>query len=133
MTFWLQLAVALMVFFHGVIYVAVGSTLPGPITAWKGESWLLGGLVGSDRLTALAIALHVTAGVMLIGAAVAIGFAPALPGWWRVLAAIGGVVGVAAFGVFWDGQIAELFEEGVGGAVISLVLVTAAVALPVTP
>jgi hypothetical protein len=50
-----------------------------------------------------------------------------LPGWWRPLAITGAAIGLVAFAVFWDGQTPLLFEEGVIGAVVSLVLLIGAI------
>jgi fluoride ion exporter CrcB/FEX len=75
------------------------------------------------------VSLHVTAGIVLLACAVAIALAPSLPGWWRPLAITGAALGLVAFSVFWDGQTRLLFEEGVIGAVVSLVLLIGAIAL----
>jgi hypothetical protein len=111
MTPWLRYLIAFVVFCHGFIYVRIGSVLPGPIQGWRGS-------------------LHVTAGVAVLACALAIGFAPSLAGWWRPLAIAGGTIGVAAFAVFWDGQTRLLFEEGVVGAVLSAILLAAAMFVP---
>ena len=130
MTLWMRLLVAFVIFCHGFIYIRVGSMLPGPIKEWRGSSWLLGSVVTGDRLTLLVIGLHVIAGTATIAGALAIGFAPSVPGWWRPLAIIGGALGVTAFAVFWDGQIQLLFEEGGIGALVSLVLLGTAILSP---
>jgi hypothetical protein len=82
------------------------------------------------RLAGLAVALHVIAGIAIVASALAIGFAPSVPGWWRPLAIIGSVLGIGAFAVFWDGQTELLFEEGVVGTVLSMIFLAIAVALP---
>lgn len=126
---WLRYLIAFVVFAHGFVYVRIGSVLPGPITAWRGRSWLLSDAVTGDQLRRVVISLHVTAGIALLACAVAIALAPSLPGWWRPLAITGAAIGVVAFTVFWDGQTRLLFEEGVTGAVVSLVLLIGAIAL----
>ena len=82
------------------------------------------------RLTTLVIGLHVIAGIAAIGCALAIGFAPSVPGWWRPLAIASAALGAAAFAVFWDGQSRLLFEEGGIGAVVSVILFTTAILFP---
>jgi len=126
---WLRYLIAFVVFAHGFVYVRIGSVLPGSITAWRGRSWLLSDTVTGDQLRRVVISLHVAAGIALLACAVAIALAPSLPGWWRPLAITGAAIGVVAFTVFWDGQTRLLFEEGVIGAVVSLVLLIGAIAL----
>jgi hypothetical protein len=127
---WLQYLIAFIVFCHGFVYVRVGGTLPAPIPAWKGSSWLLGDVVTGGRLTALVIALHVIAGVAIIASSAAIVFGAWIPGWWRPLAIGGAAVGLAAFAVFWDGQTQQLFEEGAIGAGVSAALLLGATLFP---
>jgi hypothetical protein len=104
--------------------------LPGPIKEWQGTSWLLGGTVTGEQLRTLVVSLHVTAGMTILASAVAIAFAPSLPGWWRPLAIAGAAIGLVAFAVFWDGQTRLLFEEGVIGAIVSLLLLIGALVFP---
>lgn len=127
---WVRYLIAFVVFCHGFIYIRIGSVLPGPVKAWKGSSWLLGSAVTGGPLTALVIGLHVIAGIATIGCALAIGFAPSVPQWWRPLAITGAAVGIAAFAVFWDGQPQLLFEEGAIGAVVSVILLATAMTFP---
>jgi hypothetical protein len=127
---WLRYTIAFVVFCHGFIYVRIGAVLPGPITQWRGRSWLLGGLVAGDRLRLLAVALHVVAGVLTIACSVAIAFAASLAGWWPPSAIAGAIVGLLAFAVFFDGQWRLFAEEGGIGAVVSLLLLIAALAFP---
>ena len=68
---WMHYVIAFVVFCHGLIYVGIGSVLPGPIPAWKGTSWLLGGALTGEPLRLLVVALHVTAGVAILAASVA--------------------------------------------------------------
>jgi fluoride ion exporter CrcB/FEX len=126
---WLRYLIAFVVFAHGFVYVRIGSVLPGPIKAWRGRSWLLSDTVTGDQLRRVVVSLHVAAGIALLACAVAIALAPSLPGWWRPLAITGAAIGLVAFSVFWDGQTRLLFEEGVIGAVVSLVLLIGAIAL----
>jgi hypothetical protein len=102
--------------------------LPGPITARRGTSWVLGDRFTGDQLTRLVVSLHVAGGIAILASAVAIAFAPSVPGWWRPLAITGAVIGLVAFAVFWDGQTHLLFEEGAIGAVVSLLLLVGTIA-----
>ncbi len=127
---WLRYLIAFIIFCHGFIYVRIGAVLPGPIKGWKGRSWLLGRFVTDTRLRMLVVGLHVSAGVATLACALAIAFAPVLPGWWRPLAIVGASFGIAGFAVFWDGQARLLFEEGAIGAVVSLLLLGVATTVP---
>jgi hypothetical protein len=129
MTLWVRVLIA-FVFCHGIIYIRIGSVLPGPIKEWRGSSWLLGSTLTGDRLTTLVVGLHVMAGIATIACSLAIGFAPSVPGWWRPLAITGAALGVAAFAVFWDGQTQLLFHEGAIGAVVSVILRATAMMFP---
>jgi hypothetical protein len=129
MTLWVRVLIA-FVFCHGIIYIRIGSVLPGPIKEWRGSSWLLGSTLTGDRLTTLVVGLHVMAGIATIACSLAIGFAPSVPGWWRPLAITGAALGVAAFAVFWDGQTQLLFQEGAIGAVVSVILRATAMMFP---
>jgi hypothetical protein len=54
----------------------------------------------------------------------------ASPGWWRPLAITGAALGIVAFTAFWDGQTGLLLDEGGLGALISLIILAAAIAFP---
>ena len=97
---------------------------------WGSRSWLLGGALTGDRLWALLVALHVSAGMLILASAAAMAFAAWVPGWWRPLAIAGGALGLAAFAVFWDGQIQRMVEQGAIGAALSLLLLGGAIAFP---
>ena len=129
---WIHCVFAFVVFCHGLIYVGIGSLLPGPIPAWKGTSWLLGGALTGEPLRLLVVALHVTAGVAILAAAAAMMLGASLAGWWRPFAMGGALVGLAAFAVFWDGQVTLLIEEGAIGALVSLTVFAVAVVFPLT-
>jgi hypothetical protein len=127
---WLQYLIAFLVFCHGFVYVRIGAVLPDPIAQWRGRSWLLHRSLATGQLAALSVALHVAAGLAILACSVAIAFSPAYPSLWRLLAIGGGTVGLAAFAIFWDGQARLLVQEGAIGAVISAVLLIAAIAVP---
>ena len=80
---WAQYVIAFMIFWHGVVYVRIGSMLPAPVTGWKGSSWLFGDGISNPQLTTLVVSLHVIAGIATLACAVAIGVPSLLPGWWR--------------------------------------------------
>lgn len=128
MTPWLRYLIAFVVGCHGFTYIPFGLFVPGTLKEWRGSSWLLDSALTSDRLKAFVLALHVMAGIATLACAVAIGFAPSIPGWWRPLAIVGAAVGIAGFAVFWDGQTQLLAQEGAIGAVISLILLVSAIA-----
>jgi hypothetical protein len=128
MAAWLRYLIALIVFAHGLVYVRIGSVLPGPITGWRGTSWLLGDTVTGDQLRRLVVSLHVAAGAAMLACAAAIVFVPSLPDWWRPLAIMAAALGLVAFVVFWDGQTPLLFEEGLIGAIVSILLLVGAIA-----
>jgi hypothetical protein len=126
---WLRYLIAFVIACHGFIYIPI-LFVPDTFREWQGRSWLLGGALTGDSLRTLARVLHVGAGVAVLACALAIAFAPALPGWWRPLAIGGGALGLVAFAVFWDGQTGRLVEEGAIGAAISLVLIAGAIVFP---
>jgi hypothetical protein len=66
----------------------------------------------------------------IVARALAIGFAPPVPGWWRPLAITGSVLGIGAFAVFGDGQTELLFEEGAAGTVLSMIFLAIMLAFP---
>src|SRR4051812_34337026 len=127
---WMHYAVGAVVFCHGFVYVRIGSMLPGAIKGWKGSSWLLGDTLGAGQLTTLIVSLHVIAGIATLACALAIAWPSLLPGWWRPLMMAAGVLGLASFAVFWDGQRGLALEEGAIGAAISVVLLIVAAVLP---
>lgn len=129
MALWLRYLIALVVGGHGFILIGPASPFR-TFKEWRGSSWLLGSVVSGDQLKALVVALHLIAGIATLGCAVAVAFAPSLPGWWRPLAMGGAAVGITAFAAFWDGQTQLLFQEGAVGAVISLMLLVGAIAFP---
>ena len=93
---WLRFVIAFVVGCHASIYIPLGVVLPKH-KEWHASSSLLGGAITGDRLSALVLVLHATAGVVLLGCAVAIAFAPWVPRWWRPLAIVGAGLGLAAF------------------------------------
>ena len=108
----------------------IGSVLPAPVRGWNGTSWLLGRALAGNRLNATVVGLHVSAGIATLACALAIGLEPWVPGWWRPLALAGGLIGIAGFAVFWDGQTKLLFDEGAVGAALSAILLAVALLAP---
>ena len=127
---WAQHVIAFLIFCHGFVYVRIGSMLPAPVKGWRGSSWLLGEGISNPQLTTLVVVLHMIAGIAMLACAVAIGVPSLLPGWWRALAITGAMLGLVAFAVFWDGQTGLLFDEGALGALISLIILVAAITFP---
>lgn len=125
---WLRYLIALVVGAHGFVYLRVEQFVPSQLRDWQG-SLLLGGVIGSDGVKRLLAALDIGAGVTVIGCALAIAAAPRAPGWWRPLAIAGGLLGLAAFAAFVDGQVGLLVEEGGIGAAVSFALLASAIAL----
>ena len=126
-----RLALAFVIFCHAFIYVRIGSMLPGAVAGWRGRSWLLGGTVTGAPLATLILAMHVVAGMLLLGCATAVAFAPSVPGgWWPTLPIAGAALGIAAFAVFWDGRSGAFVEEGGVGALVSGLLLSAALLFP---
>jgi hypothetical protein len=123
---WLRYLIAVVVTVHGFVYLGPGSPVRA-FDGWRGNSWLLDGALADGALRSLAAGLHVVAGIVTLACAAAIAFAPVAPAWWRPLAILAGVAGLAAFGVYWDGQAGYLFHQGVVGAVISLALLLSAI------
>lgn len=132
MSLWLRLLIACLVFGHGLVYARVGSMLPDAVNGWNGRSWMLGGSIVGERMTTIIIGLHLLAGLLLMASALAIVLSPLVADWWRPLAIMGSLAGIAAFALFWDGQVALLVEEGGPGALISAVILVVAWALPQT-
>jgi hypothetical protein len=126
---WIQYSIAFVVACHGFIYIPL-LFVPDMLKGWRGRSWLLGSAITGDRLKVLAAALHVSAGVLILASALAIAFAPLVPGWWAPLAIAGSALGMAGFAVFWDGQTGRVVEEGGIGAALSVILLASAVAFP---
>ena len=126
---WLRYLIAFVVVCHGSIYIPL-LFVPDMLKGWRGRSWLLGSPLTGDRLKALVVVLHVSAGIVILASGAAMGFATWAPGWWRPLAIVGGAVGLAGFALFWDGQAQRVVEEGGIGAAISLILLVSAIALP---
>lgn len=127
---WLRYLIAALVVGHGFIYVNFSlGRLPDALKGWRGTSWLLGDIVTGERLKTLAFTLHAVAGIGIMAAGIAMAFAPTVPRLWRPLTIVGSVLGVLAFAAFWDGQ-SRLVQQGIIGAVLSLLLLLSAIALP---
>ncbi|MDG6905700.1 MAG: hypothetical protein JRN20_07950 [Nitrososphaerota archaeon] len=110
--------------FHGLVYLISPFWLK--FQEWKGISLLLGRTLSSQSLKMLSAGLWVVAGIAFLGAALTIGLAPLIPGWWRSIAIVGGLVGALSFAVFWDGQLGQFTDQGGIGMIISLVIVVGA-------
>ena len=128
----MQYLISLIVFFHGVVYVAFPFLSRGTAVfrEWKGSSVLLGGTITRETLKQIVSGLWVIAGLGLMGAGLTMALSSWAPGLWRPLAIGGALFGIASFGVFWDGQARQLANQGAIGMVISLVILAGAAAFP---
>lgn len=129
MTTWFRYLVAVGIAFHGFTYIPFGFLVPKAIKDWRG-SRLVGSHLSRDRVLSLIAALHVSAGIAILLCAVAIAVGPGAPGWWRIPAMAGALLGIVGFAVFLDGQSKLVVQEGAIGAGISLALLAFAIALP---
>jgi len=127
MVTWLRYLIAIVVAFHGFIYIPYGLAAISKIKEWKGSSWILGNIISGERLMSIVKPLHLITGIVTISCAIAIGFASDL---WRPLAIAAGIFGIAAFASFWDGQEQQVVPEGGIGAFISLFLILSVVVFP---
>lgn len=127
---WLRFLIAFVVLCHGIAYLPYGFFPDQVVNQWKGSSRLLGSFLTPARVRAAVPVLFVTAGAAMIAVAAAIALAPLIPGWWWPLAIVGSVAGLVGFAAFWDGQGRLLVQEGVIGVALSLILLSAAIALP---
>ncbi len=123
---WLRYLIALVVGAHGFVYLRVEQFVPSQLQSWHG-SVLLGSVIGGDGVRTVLTVLDVSAGVVILACALAIAGTHRLPGWWRPLAIAGGLLGLAAFAVFVDGQARLIVEEGAIGAAVSLALLAGAI------
>ena len=122
--------IAFIVGCHGFTYIPFGILVPVRLKEWKESSWLLGNALAGNRLKALVLVLHIMAGIVILTCAVAIALARLVPGLWRLLAIAGGILSVAAFAVFCDGQMALFAQEGGIGLAASLIPVASAFLVP---
>jgi len=115
---------ALVVSFHGLIYIATPlSSLSSTVySGWKGSSALMGSFVTGDALKSLTTALWLIAGVGIFCAGITIVLASRFPRLWQPIAVAGTLVGMLSFVVFWDGQTAEFVNQGGVGLVLSAVI-----------
>jgi hypothetical protein len=127
---WIRYLIALIVSFHGLVYLLAPLWSLNVSQGWRGRSFLFGGVITGDSLRTLASGLWAIAGIGLVGAGLTIIFAPWIPSLWRPLAISAALVGMLSFAVFWDGQTHLLTDQGVIGMVISLAIVFGAVMFP---
>ncbi|HAF09009.1 MAG TPA: hypothetical protein DCK98_02865 [Chloroflexi bacterium] len=127
---WIRFVIAFVVLCHGMAYLPYGLAPGQVVTEWKGVSQLFGGALTFDRTHVAVQVSFGSAVVALLACALAIALAPLVPGWWRPLAVVGSVAGLAGFALFWDGQGQLLVQEGVIGVARSLTLLIVAIAFP---
>ncbi len=128
---WVRYLIAAVIFGHGFIYFRFGlGGLPDALDGWKGRSWLLGDAVTGDRLKGFAFGVSLFAGIATLACAGAVAFAGSFYELWRPLGIIGAALGIAFFGVFWDGQTARLVNQGAIGVAVSAALLLGAILYP---
>ena len=130
MNAWLRYLIAVVVACHGLTYALFPFFAPAGFKAWRGRAWVLGGAVTGARLRALMMALHIAAGIATIACAAAIAAVPLAAGWWPPLAIAAGVLSLASFATFYDGQARFAVEEGAIGLALGLLLLASALAFP---
>lgn len=121
--------IAFLIFGHGFVYFAFGIRVPGEVREWKGSSWLLQGRVAGNSLKKLVSVLDISAGIVIMLCGIAILLEPLIPGWWRITAIFGALLGTAAFVAFWDGHQQNMVEEGIIGVGINVALLAGALVL----
>jgi hypothetical protein len=127
---WLRYLIAFVVACHGFTYIPFGILMPDTLEEWRGRSRIVGSALSGKRPKALLRVLHGVVGIAIFACAVAVPLVPSVPGLWRPFAVTGATLGIAAFALFWDGQARLLAQEGLIGAVLSLILLVIGIAFP---
>lgn len=126
---WTRYLIALLIACHGFVYLRFEVPAPNQVLGWRDSSWITGGALSGDGLKVALSALHIAAGILIIGCGVAIGLGSIASGWWRPLAIAGAASGLAGFALFLDGQPQLVLQEGGIGAAISAALLVGAIVL----
>lgn len=121
--------IAFLIFGHGFVYFVFGVRVPGEVKEWSGQSWLLQNTFSTRNLKILISTLDIVSGIVIMLCGIAVLLNPLIPGWWRLPAIMGAILGTAAFGVFWDGQNRNIVPEGIIGVGINLALFISALAI----
>jgi hypothetical protein len=131
MTVLARYLIALVICFHGLVYVifALYSPYLGSL-GWRGSSLLLGNSIVGQTLKMLTIDLWAVAGVGLIATGITIAFISFFRRFWRPLAIGASLVSILSLWVFWDGQQSSFSSQGGIGMIVSLAILTAAIVLP---
>ncbi len=126
-----QYLIALVVFFHGVVYLNGGlGRLKGIYEGWKGSSVLLRKTITGDKLMRLTRALWAIAGIGTILTGIVIALASTFHGLWQPVAIVASAVAILSFAVSWDGQVRRSPNQGIIGMALSLIILLGAVAFP---
>lgn len=125
---WLRYVLGSVIAIHGYVYVPFAFYLVNEFQRTHGGSRLLRPVLGTTPLRTTTLGIHVAAGVMLLACGLLVAFAPGAVAAWRTLAVAGGVAGVGAFLIAWNGRLSHLSEQGILGAAASLAVLVAAVA-----
>lgn len=125
---WVRYLIALLVAAHGLVYLNGARGVLPIFEGWKGSSWLLGSAVTGEALKRLCLVMWAVAGIGVVATSIAFAF------WgqtvWRPLAIVASAVAVVSFFLFWDGQIRRAVAQGIIGAIISLLMLVAAIVFP---
>ncbi len=127
---WIRYVIAAVVAAHGLVYLNAARGVLPVFEGWKGRAWLLGDAITGDSLKRLCQGMWAVAGIGVIATGVALAFAFSAQAVWRPLAIVASTVAILSFLVFWDGQVRRLFEQGVIGVVLSLLILLGALAFP---
>lgn len=128
---WIRYLIALVVGVHGLVYLnVIRGWFPGIFEGWMGISLVLGNTLTGDSLKTLTLAVWLIAGIGLICAGVTILFTPSMPGLWRPLTIGASLLGILGFAFFWNGQTQRLVDQGLIGAILSLVILSDTIAFP---
>lgn len=126
---WLRYVIGLLIAVHGYIYIPFAFYLVNESQRSHGGSRLLHRILGATPKRTTTLAIHAIAGVLLLASGVLVAIAPNAVPLWRILAVAGGAVGVMAFLLAWNGRATHLSEQGLLGAIASLAVVIAILAL----
>jgi hypothetical protein len=127
----LQLFIALIVGFHGLVYFMGGMwRISGLFEGWRERSLFLRGAITGNTLRRLTRALWIIAGIGTIATGITIALASPSLGLWRPIAIAASVIAVVSFVVSWDGQGRRSVNQGLIGMVLSAIILISAIVFP---
>lgn len=131
MEIWLQYVIALIVIFHGLVYLTGGLfRVPGLFEGWKGRSLLLRQALTGGTLMRFTRSFWFIAGIGTVSTGIVIALASYVPGLWQPLAIAASVVAIVSFAVSWDGQGRRSVNQGLIGMLLSLAILLGAMVFP---